>query len=432
MRSLAVYFYLFTVVQLSSPLQLIFKPINDVYKPPFHIQKTRAVRFHPTLRSTLRTALRSSSSDSSSDSNLPDPSSSLLLSSLKDRLTTLQSESTTLTCSYLNGDFKTTSFDLPSYIRRISLNYPLCGFGLYDGNVGLLDLRTAEIICITETYPHPTSRNGRESDKVDEAIVCLNGEYDGGGVTSIDLQLGVMVTGGRDGRVYVWELRGLRKEGFEFGRPKPHVLRAGGVVGGVLIGEDNDVITTNTFGTVRIFTKAQDGEYEERTKRSFDSPILCVVKSPLESGGDGRSFWVGLDDGRIIRLDGRTLKTEYELKAASVGVRSLFQENDVSVIVGCNDGGLFRVTLAGDDVEPIQIKPGHSEAVVSIVSPSPGVVATASRDGNLRFWGTSSDVPERMYDIGPMRVWLSGIGFEGNVLVTDGADNKIIMHTFDV
>ena len=119
------------------------------------------------------------------------------------------------------------------------MNYPLCGFGLYDGNVGLLDLRTAELICITETSPHPTSRNGRESDKVDEAIVCLNGEYDGGGVTSIDLQLGVMVTGGRDGRVYVWELRGLRKEGFEFGRPKPHVLRAGGVVGGVLIGEDN-------------------------------------------------------------------------------------------------------------------------------------------------------------------------------------------------
>ena len=192
------------------------------------------------------------------------------------------------------------------------------------------------------------------------------------------------------------------------------------------------MITTNTFGTVRIFTKGQDGEYEERTKRSFDSPILCVVRSLLASGGDGRSFWVGLDDGRIIRLDGRTLETEYELKAASIGVRSLFQENDESAIVGCNDGGLFKVTLAGDHVEPIQIKPGHSEAVVSIVSPSPGVVATASRDGNLRFWGTSSDVPERMYDIGPMRVWLSGIGFEGNVLVTDGADNKIIMHTFDV
>jgi hypothetical protein len=157
-----------------------------------------------------------------------------------------------------------------------------------------------------------------------------------------------------------------------------------------------------------------------------------------------------------------------------------------SVIVGCSKGSLFQRRLGinartgfvseqspwldTDESAGLgnRVRPNHLGPVVAMASPSPGLLVTGSHDGTMRVWDCSlyrtnkdeddneddededdeeqddntnlvkhnkgSRDPKRprvLYALSGYKVWLGSIFANDRKLVSDGADNSIIVHSFD-
>jgi WD40 repeat protein len=123
------------------------------------------------------------------------------------RVATLDTLATSLTSSYLSGKFTSTTYPLPTYVRRISLSYPYVLCGLFDGSISLIDIYRNTVKFSTPPL-HPQYKTSRSEDRSDPAITALHGTFDGGGVTAVTLSsdMKYAFTGGRDGVVNVLDL----------------------------------------------------------------------------------------------------------------------------------------------------------------------------------------------------------------------------------
>jgi len=151
------------------------------------------------------------------------------------------------------------------------------------------------------------------------------------------------------------------------------------------------------------------------------------------------------------------------------------------LIIGGSYGHLYQVpiSIVRDDQNPSRtmlatvegiskIRPKHMGPVVSIASPSPGLFVTASHDGTMRVWDcalggdddeddeeeeadddegftdeeksvlAASDgiiakpkMPKVLYALSGYKVWLGSVFANDRKLVSDGADNTVIVHSFD-
>jgi hypothetical protein len=116
---------------------------------------------------------------------------------------------------------------------------------------------------------------------------------------------------------------------------------------------------------------------------------------------------------------------------------------------------------------PQKIRPNHLGPVVDLASPAPGLFISGSHDGTMRVWslgavikpdndvdsgseeadsvftGNVADLikkiekeipskkPKVLYALSGYKVWLGSIFANSRKLVSDGADNSIIVHSFD-
>ena len=153
------------------------------------------------------------------------------------------------------------------------------------------------------------------------------------------------------------------------------------------------------------------------------------------------------------------------------------------LIIGGSFGHLYQIpiSIVTDDVNPSRtmlatvegiskIRPKHMGPVVSLASPSPGLFVTASHDGTMRVWdcargedddeddevevdkaslmggyeskqddedsvtdatGTKLKMPKVLYALSGYKVWLGSVFANNRKLVSDGADNTVIVHSFD-
>ena len=140
------------------------------------------------------------------------------------------------------------------------------------------------------------------------------------------------------------------------------------------------------------------------------------------------------------------------------------------LIIGGSYGHLYQVpiSIVTDDMNPSRtmlatvesiskIRPKHMGPVVSLASPSPGLFVSASHDGTMRVWdcavGESDDeddldddddetseitsgqpklkMPKVLYALSGYKVWLGSVFANNRKLVSDGADNTVIVHSFD-
>uniref|UniRef100_A0A7S0Y6Q4 Uncharacterized protein n=1 Tax=Pseudo-nitzschia delicatissima TaxID=44447 RepID=A0A7S0Y6Q4_9STRA len=141
------------------------------------------------------------------------------------------------------------------------------------------------------------------------------------------------------------------------------------------------------------------------------------------------------------------------------------------LIVGGSYGHLYQVpiSIVTDDLNPSRtmlatvesiskIRPKHMGPVVSLASPSPGLFVTASHDGTMRVWDcavgeeddddddmdddddetsdtsasvTKPKMPKVLYALSGYKVWLGSVFANNRKLVSDGADNTVIVHSFD-
>jgi WD40 repeat protein len=147
-------------------------------------------------------------------------------------------------------------------------------------------------------------------------------------------------------------------------------------------------------------------------------------------------------------------------------------ESEALLIIGGSQGHLYQVPIliGTDDLNPSRtmqatvegiskIRPKHMGPVVSLASPSPGLFVTASHDGTMRVWdcvlgedeedevddeeddtaemaserptGTKLKMPKVLYALSGYKVWLGSVFANDRKLVSDGADNTVIVHSFD-
>jgi WD40 repeat protein len=148
--------------------------------------------------------------------------------------------------------------------------------------------------------------------------------------------------------------------------------------------------------------------------------------------------------------------------------------SEALLIIGGSQGHLYQVpiSIVTDDLNPSRtmlatvegiskIRPKHMGPVVSLASPSPGLFVTASHDGTMRVWdcvlgedddeedevddddeeatemsserptGTKLKMPKVLYALSGYKVWLGSVFANDRKLVSDGADNTVIVHSFD-
>ena len=148
-----------------------------------------------------------------------------------------------------------------------------------------------------------------------------------------------------------------------------------------------------------------------------------------------------------------------------------------SVICGGSEGTMYQRRLNVDSSGYIsdkrvflndeslmgKMRPSHTKAVMSLASPCTGLLVSGAQDGTIRVWDcsyyrsetsaeddlllegeTDNDDDEAFYDdVGGIdrrprclyaltgyKVWLGSIFTNGKKLVSDGADNTIVVHDF--
>jgi hypothetical protein len=80
----------------------------------------------------------------------------------------------------------------------------------------------------------------------------------------------------------------------------------------------------------------------------------------------------------------------------------------------------------------------HSEAVVCLASPGLGMFISGAQDGTIRVWdcsykqlGASRTSPKPLFGLAGYKVWLGSLAvLNDGMLITDGADNAIVKHSF--
>lgn len=145
--------------------------------------------------------------------------------------------------------------------------------------------------------------------------------------------------------------------------------------------------------------------------------------------------------------------------------------SEAVLIIGGSYGHMHQIQLSivTDEMNPsrtvlatsesmTKIRPKHMGPVVCLASPSPGLFVSGSHDETIRVWdcsgGTEDDddhdsedeesapvageskgqnpkMPKVLYALSGYKVWLGSVFANDRKLVSDGADNTVIVHSFD-
>ena len=228
----------------------------------------------------------------------------------------------------------------------------------------------------------------------------------------------------------------------------------------------------------------------EQTEPSFEieigSEVLHVsvnesVGCGVASTADGEVVLFSLEEGEIItrwKPFGKGVgkrKREYARTAIIVQNDEASESNGAvwSIIAGGSEGSMFQSRLNVDSIgyvsdrSPLvddesligRFRPSHIMSVMALSSPFAGVVVSGSQDGHMRVWDCSyhrtdsddvslsisdgdeeeaqfDDVggldkrPQCLYALTGFKVWLGSIFTNNKKLVSDGADNAIVVHDF--
>lgn len=412
----------------------------------------------------------------------------------------------------------TVRLSLGDWVRRMAIDiYPLAVCGSASGNLYLADLqRGEELDCLVQLHAAQVDDNENPPDKIEEALECLYGQTDGGGVIAVAMKDDLIVSAGREGSVRVSAISGQEEEVYKGSRggtsrqTKLTLVPQGTIrsLDGSETGSGDVLITALAFDDAGIlWAGGFDGilrgyNYEEQdalgrplmirqqslyeincgsgiVSLSVNDEIGCGVVSTVEDG----IILFSLEDGEILgKWNPFVKKVRKEFARSAIVVRndkaSTFgiEEKDVwSVIIGGSRGSMFQrrlnvdptgsyvseshpfldQTKQGKGLFPVKMRPSHLGAVVNLASPAPGLFVSGAQDGSMRVWDCSTssgnedddeddddeaqyddiqlnDVrPQCLYALSGYKVWLGSIFADSRKLVSDGADNTIIVHSFD-
>jgi WD40 repeat protein len=205
----------------------------------------------------------------------------------------------------------------------------------------------------------------------------------------------------------------------------------------------------------------------------LNSPIISLSVNNEVGCGVGTSkdlgvFLFSLEDGSILDTWKPFGKRNECWRTATIVENN--PNEKWSIVCGGSEGTLFQRQLNVDKMTgfvsddkpfhdqyassadlPMKLRPAHMGAVVAMASPAPGIFVSGAQDGNIRVWdcsystdeedeeeeaqyddvGSSESRPRCLYAMTGYKVWLGSIFANGKKLTSDGADNTIIVHSFD-
>jgi WD40 repeat protein len=336
------------------------------------------------------------------------------------------------------------------------MQYPLAALGSAGGGVCVANLESGEMLtAVPEAHAAYLQNSERE-------IWLLYGEYDCGGVTAIALSGSQLVSGGREGRVKCWSViaNQLILEG---------EMETGGVVSAVTILEDGRLWSASVGGKLQRWTA--DGQCELSIDMGVAVLCMCVNEQrhlllcgTADGGatalnlltGDKLQSWMPHKGAPPLSLPRTRTPPKHHTFAnapAPLTVAIGGRTHSISLIHDCvytggSDGEIRRRWLAASAVdgsdgdglwqegrEEELLLPVHGGAVVALQAAAEGLLVSGAHNGSLRVWdlavgGEEGDEPKCLYGLMGYKVWLGSVCADEARLISDGAENTVIMHDF--
>jgi WD40 repeat protein len=370
---------------------------------------------------------------------------------------------------------------LPDWVRRLDVDYPLVACGSSKGNIYVSNLDTGELVATNA--PAAAAGEGDDDDDDDEqnyqrapsglnkALGLLFGSFDGGGTLAIAFAGDLICEAGRQGGVQVWRLDASSDRLVSQGSMKA---------------QKDYVVTCLALDEEYLWVGTSDGDLhaypidatlplalqsEPELEWKFSSTLLSLslnadIGCGVVTTAMGGVEIVSLDDDSIAPCsfyppmnprpsDFRDDILAYPTSAIfAVRARdSTDGEDEVddgsvtgeslrySVVCGATDGSIWMhelgLTEHGelDRKNPFagnlkELKPSHVGPVKCLANPLPGLLVSAGMDGSMRVWDIKDG--ESLYQFIGYKVWLGSLWTDGSRLVSDGSDNTVIMHDFEM
>lgn len=329
-------------------------------------------------------------------------------------------------------------------------------------------------------------------ERVEHVVNQLYGQFDGGGTLAVALKGSLVVESRRSGGVHVWRMIPKQYE-INGSTPSSVGLLSQGFIPSlqdclvtVLHLEDDYLWVGTDDGSVEAYSLDEDSTKLPLSLRTqpdlswkvgsgssivmsldVSSKIGCAVVATdtgtveLLSFDDDSSS----NEDQLVRkpigsfvppFDGTERRSSNVYPTCATFVASsnnsntgsesggiqLERRESYAIACGANDGSIYLHSLRMDDVvsgevdtdRPFvgqrirQLMPQHFASVRCMANPAPGLLVTGGLDGTLRLWDT--DQKKFLYQFVGYKVWLGSLWTDGEHIVTDGADNTIIMHDF--
>lgn len=387
-----------------------------------------------------RIALRSSSSNGND-----------WMESLRARQLELDKQQEVLDYNWRNSKCSSTMpLSFPDWVRRLDVGeYPIAAVGSSSGNVFCANLETGKAMARTVRQEDEEELEGQE-----ELMRILFAAYDGGGTLAIAMHNTLICSAGRQGSVQLWRLNPNETELISQGS-----LQA---LQGVLV-------TCLELDDEYLWVGTADGRLQAYAHQSSDLPLALQTKPELEwnvgsailsmslssemghgvvstAKGTVELFSMEDDDAMVAQwkppLDSKVRQSSncYILSCSIVPYKD--ERGGCAIVCGCNDGSIYMQPLNYEnnmfvDDECIlkatgsrQLQPRHAGVVKCLANPVPGVMLSAGQDGSLRVWNISETDSHYLYQFIGYKVWLGTLWTDGLRVVSDGADNSIIVHDF--
>jgi WD40 repeat protein len=343
---------------------------------------------------------------------------------------------------------------LPDWVRRISVDYPLAACGSASGTIYVTHLERGDVIAMSDYCDKNEGEEEKGPANLDQMLRLLYGPFDGGDTLAVSFAGTLICEAGRSGGVRMWRLdKGSSKL----------------VSQGSIPGLDEVLVTCLHLDDEHLWVGTADGRVvgyslEENAPLALQSkPALAwKVSSPLLSihvnaeigcavatTASGSVEVFSLDDstssgGRSIGsfvppFDSTERKSSNAFALCSTIVSHSAKAGESarhSLACGGNDGSLFLQALEMDGRGKIKIgrrplrslSPRHFNSVKCLACPAPGLLISGGQDGTLRVWDI--DEMKCLYQFVGYKVWLGSLWTDGTRVVSDGADNTVIMHDF--
>lgn len=250
-----------------------------------------------------------------------------------------------------------------------------------------------------------------------------------------------------DGTVHCIHLENLTKGK----NPKPRMAKCDSAVLSLDIGEDIDLVAVGTAsGSVDLFSADEDLDETEGKLHKIGEwaprsgiPVRSVAIAPFPIS----LCDISNDENNVENRDYES-EDEFAWSLVSGGTDGCLHA--IQLNIDCDSDAIDEELPLGESAEDdtVAMQPPHNGPVTCISWRKGGILVSGAQDGTIRVWDATprcaSDAsinqgvskvaydPRCLYGLGGYKVWLGSIntGGDGLRILSDGADNTIIVHNF--